>query len=92
MLLEDTLKEKLDKYRRQKGKKWDQGDMDSEDLNHLLRQYTSLDRETLRARYSDNADPGLPVAQALVMGYISRKDIPAKVFKEIEVLADLLDI
>ena len=68
--------------------RWKKGNSNSSDalaeINHLS--------GTLPVTWSDGADPGVPVAHAVAVGYLNRKDFSDPAWKAIEVFITLAEI
>lgn len=69
---------------------WKKKTIDSETLVSHIKEWCYVNVEN--TGYTQGADPGLPVAQALADGSLKEKDIPPELLSKLELLIEIMKV
>jgi hypothetical protein len=69
---------------------WKKKNIDSDALAALIREWYLLNVEN--SGFTSRSDPGLPVAQALIDGYLKESDIPEELLVKLEFLIKIMKV
>lgn len=69
---------------------WKKKGIDSETLASHIRGWYFVNGEN--SGYTQGSDPGLPIAKALIDGYLKERDIPPELLLRLELLIEILKV
>jgi len=72
--------------------RWKKKEIGAEILEQAILRHKGFRKEVLEKCYREDGDPGLPVAEALVRGDLSKEDLSAEAYDSIEILINLAGI
>ena len=72
--------------------RWKKKRISADTLEIAIEKHKSFRKDMLERYYMDDGDPGVPVAEAIIRGFISKEDLSAEAYKSIEILIDLVNI
>ena len=72
--------------------RWKKKRLSSDSLELAIDKHKGFRKEILENQYQIDGDPGVPVADAINRGYLTKKDLSAEAYKSIENLIDLVNI
>jgi len=72
--------------------KWKKKRISADALEQAIDNHKGFKKEILENQYQEDGDPGIPVADALIRGYLKREDLSRDAYYSIEILIDLSNI
>ncbi len=72
--------------------KWKKKRIGPDTLEVAIEKHKSFRKDMLERFYIEDGDPGVPVAEALIKGYIKKEDLSDEAYNSIEILIDLVNI
>ncbi len=72
--------------------RWEKKRISADTLEIAIEKHKSFRRDQLEKQYIEDGDPGVPVAEGIVQGYIRKEDLSAEAYNSIEILIDLVNI
>ncbi|MDC7240152.1 MAG: hypothetical protein PQJ50_07320 [Spirochaetales bacterium] len=72
--------------------RWKKKRISSDTMEKVIDKHKGFRKEVLENQYQLDGDPGVPVADAINRGYLTKKDLSAEAYNCIEILIDLVNI
>jgi len=72
--------------------RWKKKRISSDSLEQAIDRHKGFRREILEKQYQDDGDPGVPIADAIIRGYLKKDDLSTEAYNSIEILIDLVNI
>ncbi|MDA3955861.1 hypothetical protein [Oceanispirochaeta sp.] len=72
--------------------KWKKKRIGSDRMEQIIDGHKGFRKDILEKQYQEDGDPGIPVADALIRGFLKKDDLSEEAYKSIEILVDLVNI